>query len=53
MTVGKERHFKMFLPYQMKKMETISNGHLFNLIIHITSTFQSPTSRLIISCSNH
>lgn len=53
MNVGKERNFKMFLPYQMKKMEIKSNGHLSNLIIRITSMSQSPTSSLIISCSNH
>lgn len=53
MNVGKVRNFKMFLPYQMKKMEAKSNGHLSNLIIHITSMSQSPTSSLIISCSNH
>lgn len=53
MNVGKVRHFKMFLPYQTKKMEAKSNGHLSNLIIHITSMSQSPTSSLIISCSNH
>lgn len=48
-----KRNFKMFLPYQMKKIEIKSNGHLSNLIIHIISMSQSPTSSLIISCSNN
>lgn len=53
MNVGKGRHFKTLLPYQMKKMERESSGHLSNFTILITSMSQNPTSRLIISCSNH
>lgn len=34
MNVGKGRHFKTLLPYQMKKMERESSGHLSNYHSH-------------------
>lgn len=52
MNVGKGINFKMFLSYQTKKMENKSNDHLSNFPILITSMSQSPTSILIVSCSN-